>query len=130
MDLWNFFDAISGVASYVVQSHYVLSQNIQNACNVITDPAIRDDVAAYAEFVQAFTQRRCVQYKWWDLLVYFSGTTWESPAGVNEWRQWLWQTCNEFGMYQVLTSRDSPFGARVPSPVLYTRICSEAYSHQ
>lgn len=44
-------------------------------------------------------------------------------------RQWIFQTCNEFGWYQTSGSRDQPFGTKFPV-TLYTTMCGDIYGSQ
>lgn len=41
-------------------------------------------------------------------------------------RQWIYQTCNEFGWYQTSSSRQQPFGTKFPVD-LYTQMCKDIY---
>lgn len=42
-------------------------------------------------------------------------------------RQWMYQTCTEFGWYQTSGSDHQPFGSSFPVE-FYTQLCSDVYS--
>lgn len=44
-------------------------------------------------------------------------------------RQWIYQTCNEYGWYQTSGSANQPFGTKFPV-ALYTTMCYDAYGDQ
>lgn len=44
-------------------------------------------------------------------------------------RQWIYQTCNEYGWYQTSTSRNQPFGTKYPL-VFFTTLCGDAYGEE
>lgn len=44
-------------------------------------------------------------------------------------RAWIYQTCNEYGWYQVTAAPDHPFGKSVPY-YLYTTLCADVYGKQ
>ena len=44
-------------------------------------------------------------------------------------RQWIYQTCNEYGWYQTSGSKAQPFGTKFPA-ALYTTMCYDAYGSQ
>jgi Serine carboxypeptidase S28 len=53
-----------------------------------------------------------VEYK--NLVAFFSNVEWEAPTNDVGWRQWLYQTCNEFGYYQTSNSKKQIFGSYLP----------------
>lgn len=42
-------------------------------------------------------------------------------------RQWIYQTCSEYGWYQTSGSKNQPFGSSFPID-LYYRLCADIYS--
>lgn len=44
-------------------------------------------------------------------------------------RQWIYQTCNEFGWYQTSRSSQQPFGTKFPVD-LYLQMCEDIYGER
>lgn len=44
-------------------------------------------------------------------------------------RQWIYQTCNEYGWYQTSGSAAQPFGTKFPV-TFYTTMCADLYGAQ
>ena len=51
---------------------------------------------------------------------------WDSPAVEGRTRQWVYQTCNEFGYYQTTDSAQQPFGDLITLSS-QLKMCSEVY---
>jgi hypothetical protein len=56
------------------------STTIQDACSIIVNPAITNDVAAYAAFVRSMMDSQCVPHEFSYSINFLSQTTWESDA--------------------------------------------------
>jgi hypothetical protein len=57
---------------------------INQACNIITNPAITDDISAYAAFVASLISPWCLDYTYDGLVAYFAATGWNSAAANNQ----------------------------------------------
>lgn len=44
-------------------------------------------------------------------------------------RQWIYQTCNEYGWYQTSGSSAQPFGTKFPA-AYYTTMCADLYGSE
>uniref|UniRef100_A0A1B0GB71 Prolylcarboxypeptidase n=1 Tax=Glossina morsitans morsitans TaxID=37546 RepID=A0A1B0GB71_GLOMM len=120
LDVWSLFGEISDTFAGVVQTHD--GDDIQQACKTIMDGA--DDVTGLITYVLK---------KWGDPgtcndLTYNAFLTSLKETAYNgAMRQWMYQTCNEFGWYQTSSSKEQPFGSKFPLP-FYTTLCADAYS--
>ena len=56
----------------------------------------------------------CLDASYTGLLEYFKETSWNSAVARDSWRQWMWQTCTEFGWYPSTDSNNQPFGQNLP----------------
>jgi hypothetical protein len=48
------------------------------------NPAITDDLSAYAAYVSSLMGGGCFDHRYDSMVEYFSGTTWESDAAQDE----------------------------------------------
>lgn len=81
-------------------------------------------LAAFASFISRKFERdgNCTRINFADAVEELRDVTWsDSPM-----RQWIYQTCSEFGWYQTSTSANQPFGSNFPIQFYY-RLCEEAY---
>ncbi|XP_059621345.1 putative serine protease K12H4.7 [Phlebotomus argentipes] len=108
LDIWYFFNTLTNIMSWVVQDNW--PGYIEGACDIIM--AGETDIDGYADFVSFYLLGSCINVNF-DLFVqFYSETSW--TGGPEYMRQWLFQTCNEFGWYQTSGSDNQPFGSSFP----------------
>jgi Serine carboxypeptidase S28 len=83
-DIWNLYNSLSGSFSGVVQRHYIGSTTIQDACAIVEEPSIADDLLAYANYVNLRMSGFCFDFKHSNTIAYFSETSWDSEAAQDE----------------------------------------------
>jgi hypothetical protein len=120
LDKWFLFDTISEEFSGLVQYHR--GDQIKNTCDVIL--AGENHVQGIANWV--LTQvRSCVNGNYTKFVSQYREYEW-TGAKSDASRQWLYQTCAEYGWYQSSGSEYQPFGSSFPAD-LYVRACSDIY---
>ncbi|XP_055693685.1 putative serine protease K12H4.7 [Lutzomyia longipalpis] len=116
-DIMYFFNSLSGLLAGVVQYHW--PGDIERSCEVIMSG--ETDIDGFAEYTrQRYGGSWSSNYA--SFVDYYRYTGWTS--GIM--RQWLFQTCNEYGWYQTSGSPDQPFGSSFPIEFYY-QWCHDIY---
>ncbi|ALC46985.1 CG3734 [Drosophila busckii] len=121
LDIWTLFSEISDLFAGVVQTHN--EGQIEGVCKQIM--AESSDLIGVAKYVLRMFSRsaeKCNDLSY-DAII---GTLLESKYNGEMMRQWMYQTCNEYGWYQTSGSADQPFGTKFPL-TLYTTMCADLY---
>uniref|UniRef100_A0AAG5D602 Serine protease K12H4.7 n=1 Tax=Anopheles atroparvus TaxID=41427 RepID=A0AAG5D602_ANOAO len=125
LDRMNFFSSISDEFAGVVQYHS--TGDIEGVCKVIEDEANTGDMQAVARFVtQGLGSFNCNNYAYKAMVDFYKNTAWDHGAAQSSMRQWLYQTCAEYGWYQVSGSPDQIFGSSFPVDV-FIKLCGDLY---
>lgn len=131
-NIWNFFAILTNIPASFVQGHPV--KRIEEFCAMILtseEGAAEGSMERDARVLQTFANvmkthllspiESCLALNYADTLVSFKHA--HPRFGV---RQWLYQTCSEFGWAQTLSSDDQPFGTQFPIE-LDARRCHDMY---
>ncbi|XP_058979210.1 putative serine protease K12H4.7 isoform X1 [Musca domestica] len=124
LDVWTLFYEISEIFANLVQTHNHYSGSIQNACNEIMAGST-DLIGVSNYIVKNFGTKGCTDMSYKT----YVGLIIDSAFSNNIMRQWIYQTCNEFGWYQTSTSTNQPFGSKYPL-VFFTTMCADAYGQE
>ncbi|XP_024133525.1 thymus-specific serine protease [Oryzias melastigma] len=84
---------------------------IKVLCDVMSDPSLGDPYARYAAVARLLMDTfslKCLDASFSNYLRDMTNTSWEGPAAGGG-RQWVYQTCTEFGFYQSTDSPNQPF---------------------
>lgn len=129
-DVWTFFSWMSNIAASFVQNHQ--RQPIQSYCERFTSQYQRngtqsdDDILRiFANVIQTFfdsPHESCTRIDYATSLRRMKQIEYTD----GEYRQWIYQTCSEFGWYQTSASDEQPFGSSFPVD-LNARTCREVY---
>ena len=117
-DIW------AGVVQYNKENSSRLT--LSNMCK-----SLRGASDKFSEYFRLFQAARggdtkCFKWTYNDMLADLSSTTIE-PA--NNMRQWIYQTCTEWGFYQTLESDKQVYGPKDAVKLeLFTKLCADAYS--
>uniref|UniRef100_A0A182VVY5 Serine protease K12H4.7 n=1 Tax=Anopheles minimus TaxID=112268 RepID=A0A182VVY5_9DIPT len=126
LDRMNFFSFLSDEFAGVVQYHD--SGDIEGLCRIVEDSTITDDMKALAKVVtQGLTSTNCNSYGYKAMVDYYTNTSWLHGAAMSSMRQWLYQTCAEYGWYQISGAPDQIFGSSFPVG-LFVKLCGDLYS--
>lgn len=125
LDRMNFFSSLSDEFAGVVQYHS--TGDIEGVCQVIEDATITDDMQALAKLVtRGLTSTNCNSYGYKAMVDYYKNTAWNEGAAMSSMRQWLYQTCAEYGWYQISGSSKQIFGSSFPVD-LFVKLCGDLY---
>lgn len=125
-----FFSWLSNIAASSVQQHR--TTEIQSYCKHITAnyqgvnrTSSQDLLKHFANAMRLYLDHpyeSCTRVNFVDSIRRWKGVAYMG----GEFRQWIYQTCSEFGWYQTSTSTDQPFGSSFPVD-LNVRTCRELY---
>ncbi|XP_064550582.1 putative serine protease K12H4.7 [Drosophila montana] len=124
LDTWTLFSEISDIFAGLVQTHN--AGNIEAVCQkIMAESSDLVGVSSYilSEFEESGGNCHDLSY---DAII---GVLSESRYTGNIMRQWIFQTCNEYGWYQTSGSSAQPFGTKFPV-ALYTTMCADLYGAQ
>jgi hypothetical protein len=129
LDISSMFIFIPSYLAGVVQSHKETNQNIQRECKILTESGIDNDVFNYVNwlFKDYFDQGNydiCIDHLYSSELNFFNNTEWNESNDYIGWRQWRYQTCAEFGWFQI-SGNETIFGS-FPEYQNY-QLCNDAY---
>ncbi|XP_063697854.1 thymus-specific serine protease-like [Culicoides brevitarsis] len=120
LDVWNMFSELSDNVAGLVQ--YATVASIENACDALMNPRYRDALEAYAAWTVGRLNGKCFSHEYSAFVNNLRQTKWNDDA----MRQWMYQTCTEFGWYQTSGSPNQPFGSSFPID-LYKLMCRDIY---
>ncbi|XP_053671932.1 putative serine protease K12H4.7 [Anopheles nili] len=125
LDRMNFFSSLSDEFAGVVQYHS--SGDIEGVCRTIEDSSITDDMLALAKYAtQSLGASGCNNYGYKPMVDYYKNTAWTHGAAQSAMRQWMYQTCAEYGWYQISGSASQIFGSSFPVE-LFVKMCGDLY---
>lgn len=123
-DLPHFFYEMSDTVTGLVQGHRY--DNIQQACEFITQEKFADDVEAFGAWIVQKKKVKCIDMNYAKLVDKFTNVSWDSEAN-GQLRQWIYQTCDMFGWFQSGTSLKQAFGSRHPQLSYFLIMCEDFY---
>ncbi|XP_069069586.1 putative serine protease K12H4.7 [Pleurodeles waltl] len=100
---------------------------IQVVCNVMANLSLGTPYQRYAEVVHLMQQAlesKCVDASYKKFVHDMSDPTWQGPA-AEAGRQWVYQTCTEFGFFQTTDSAKQPFSGFPLS--YYVQQCTDIF---
>ncbi|XP_070538578.1 putative serine protease K12H4.7 [Ptychodera flava] len=139
-DVQNFYAMTAGNFEGVVQYNKdnrafegAVGTNItlDTLCDIMTEISIGDELHRYAQvntlMMKTYGQS-CLDISYDDMIQEMRETAWNSSAAEGG-RQWVYQTCTEFGYYQTSDSKSQPFGPHFPLRFSIQQ-CEEIYGKQ
>lgn len=124
-DVSKFFETLAGNFAGIVQynkdnrmgkSSLTNNITIDTLCNIMENTKIGsslDRLAAINKLLLTTYDQKCLDYKYDNMVKALSETSWDSLMSEGG-RQWMYQTCTEFGFYQTSTYRPQVFGNQFP----------------
>jgi Serine carboxypeptidase S28 len=83
LDVWRFFDGVSEMIAGHVQTHYIRSTTIQDACIKILDATVTDDIEAFAAWFRDVMGDDCFDHTYAGMIDYFTQTSWTSQVALD-----------------------------------------------
>ena len=110
--------------------------SIKDVCDFMTNSSISDPLERLINvnnYQLGSFSGSCLDISYTGLIEYFQEISWDSSAASDSWRQWMWQTCTEYGWYQSSDSTNQPFGQTfsielikfyLKSDIFYNMLCN------
>lgn len=136
-NVWTFNSYVAEVFADFVQNHRrrpniditLMCASLLEDNSNSSEYLVHDPLYTFARFVREQINPLdddCLRLTYRDAVEYLSDTEWSSKGVAESMRQWVYQTCSEFGWYQTSTSEEQIFGAQFPID-LFIRMCTDVY---
>ena len=102
---------------------------IDDICNIMANASLGSALERYAAvntLLLKYSGEKGVNANFSAEVEFMREKAWNSPAVEGGARQWVYQTCNEFGYYQTTDSAQQPFGDLITLSS-QLKMCSEVY---
>ncbi|XXQ34913.1 Thymus-specific serine protease [Plasmodiophora brassicae] len=105
---------LAGIFEGTVQYNNQMSLNVERICSIMTDPETSpfEALQKLNDHVLDSTETECADYSAESMIHQLANATIidDGPVGM---RQWLYQTCTQFGYYQTCEGRNCIFSKRM-----------------
>ncbi|KAF4532425.1 hypothetical protein B566_EDAN003878 [Ephemera danica] len=137
LDISNLYQTLAGNIAGVVQYNKDnrafegakdANLTIDTVCDMMDDTSLGSVVSRYAavnSHMLDIYDEKCLDFKYEKMIQEYRNTSWDASTAEGG-RQWLYQTCTEFGFYQTSSSPDQPFGNQFPVD-FFTQQCSDIF---
>lgn len=130
-DTWVFTQELMSILDSIVQYNNQVpgKKNIQQVCQYVTNPSMTP-YQGLVRLVQTFIalSKPCFNYNYTAYMELFKDTT-QDPTGKAAYRQWIYQTCSQFGYYQTCEKNTScVFSVSLPDLFYNLAICSDVFN--
>merc|ERR1719317_1031584 len=130
LDVMSFMELLIDNLAAIVQYNGHYEEDIFSICAIMTDDSIGEPInrlAAVNDVMLGSDADMCLDHTYATFLAQLSETSW-SGEGVG-WRQWIWQTCTEFGWYQTTNQENGVYGHTLPLD-FFEQWCQDAFGAQ
>ena len=127
-DVLNFFELLIDNLAGVVQYNGLLEMDIEQVCSIMRDENLGSALERFAVVNSkslASNGLECLDAEFATFLDQMSDISW-TGGGIG-WRQWIWQTCTEFGWYQT-TNQPEPIYTGMLNLEYFKSWCQKAFS--
>ncbi|XP_014487110.1 PREDICTED: putative serine protease K12H4.7 [Dinoponera quadriceps] len=123
-DISNLYESLAGNFASVVQYNKDNRQDsktvnitVDIVCDVLADDKLGrsvDRLAYVNSMILNATKEKCLDYRYINMIHALRNVTWASEQAEGG-RQWMYQTCTEFGFFQTSTARPKLFSDTFPA---------------
>merc|ERR1719370_750557 len=127
LDVMSFMELLIDNLAAIVQYNGHYEEDIFSICAIMTDESIGEPILRFAAVNDVMLDSdadTCLDHTYASFLAQLSETSW-SGEGVG-WRQWIWQTCTEFGWYQTTNQESGVYGHTLPLD-FFEQWCQDAF---
>ncbi|XP_055688188.1 putative serine protease F56F10.1 [Lutzomyia longipalpis] len=131
LDVANLFENLASIFAGVVQYNGTprSKHNVDEFCTIMNNqtqgPALYR-LALLNKIILDDEGSPCLDFKYEKMINDLRETSWDAGEVKNGTRQWIYQTCMEFGFYQTSNSPTLVFGDRFPVD-FFTRQCTDIF---
>lgn len=120
----NLAGVVMGTVQYNDEGFYPL--DVQSMCNMLTNTST-NPLNAFAQIVQVANGGQCMDNSYADYISQLGNVAFAPGASGVGMRQWVYQTCTEFGYYQTCENGTScPFSTLMDLGINF-EVCADAY---
>ncbi|XP_076763906.1 putative serine protease K12H4.7 [Xylocopa sonorina] len=122
-DISNLYETIASNFAGIVQynkdnrnNSAMANMTIESACDILTNEKLGiavDRLAILSTKILNASKEKCLDYMYSKMIHKLRNITWTSEEAEGE-RQWMYQTCTEFGFFQTSTARPNLFSETFP----------------
>ncbi|XP_012541201.1 putative serine protease K12H4.7 [Monomorium pharaonis] len=123
VDIANLYETLASNFAGVVQynkdnrqSSQTANITIETVCDILVDEKIGksiDRLAYISNMILNATKEKCLDYRYDKMVHELRNVTWASEQAEGG-RQWMYQTCTEFGFFQTSTGQSNVYGNNFP----------------
>ncbi|XP_043285971.1 putative serine protease K12H4.7 [Venturia canescens] len=134
-DIANFYETLASEFAEIVQYNKdnrigarAKSYTIDDVCNILVDEKRGipvDRLAEISNMLLAASNEKCLDYKYTKMVDDLRNVTWASEMAEGG-RQWMYQTCTEFGFFQTSTARPNLFSETFPVD-FFVQQCTDVF---
>jgi len=127
MDVMSFMELLVDNLAGIVQYNGFYNEDIFSICAIMTDESLGEPMnrlAALNDVLLGPDQEMCLDHTYNSFLSLLTDVSW-TGEGVG-WRQWIWQTCTEFGWYQTTNQESGVYGHTLPLE-FFEQWCQDAF---
>ena len=127
-DVKSFVELLIDNLAGIVQYNGLLEMDIFEVCDIMRDESYGEPIERFAKVNSlslANNGAECLDHEYSSFLALLTDTSF-AGEGVG-WRQWIWQTCTEFGWYQTTNQPEEVYG-RLLDLEFFESWCADAFS--
>ncbi|XP_015174578.1 PREDICTED: putative serine protease K12H4.7 [Polistes dominula] len=123
VDISNLYETIASNFAGIVQynkdnrnNSRMANLTVDDTCKILMNQTIGapiDRLALINNLILNASKEKCLDFRYENMLHELKNVTWNSEAGEGG-RQWVYQTCTEFGFFQTSTARPNLFSDTFP----------------
>ncbi|EFN78126.1 Putative serine protease K12H4.7 [Harpegnathos saltator] len=135
IDISNLYESLASNFADIVQYNKDNRQesktaniNVDTICDVLTNDELGrpvDRLAYINSMILNATKEKCLDYRYDNMIHSLRNITWASEQAEGG-RQWMYQTCTEFGFFQTSTARPKLFSETFPVD-FYVQQCVDIF---
>ncbi|CAK9833310.1 Putative serine protease K12H4.7 [Anthophora retusa] len=134
-DISNLYETIASNFAGIVQYNKdnrnntaVANMTIDKACDILTNEKLGmaiDRLAILSNKILNASKEKCLDYRYSKMVHKLRNVTWTSEEAEGG-RQWMYQTCTEFGFFQTSTARPKLFSETFPVD-FFVQQCTDVF---
>lgn len=123
IDISNLYETLASNFAGIVQynkdnrqSSQTANITIETVCDVLVNEKLGksfDRLAYVSNMILNATKEKCLDYRYTKMIHELRNITWDSEQAEGG-RQWMYQTCTEFGFFQTSTGQSTVYGNNFP----------------
>ncbi|XP_076303034.1 putative serine protease F56F10.1 [Lasioglossum baleicum] len=122
-DISNLYETIASIFAGIVQynkdnrnNSAMANMTIESTCDILTNETLGiaiDRLALLSKIILNASKEKCLDYVYSKMIHEFRNVSWTNEQAEGG-RQWMYQTCTEFGFFQTSTARPVLFSETFP----------------